>query len=141
MATIESSVGYLVTASSNVESKTTKDDSRKRSHVEAFGLRITQRNSSAGPPSPFIAVSCDAQLTPPFSACEAQSLIQQELNRVPNSDKAKQVALNSALQRLKKSLNTSIVNKCIENRSNDAPALGDMATPPVSLIQWMLRCI
>ncbi|KAG4433192.1 hypothetical protein IFR05_011327 [Cadophora sp. M221] len=116
--------------SSNPLEKTSRQE-KKRTSTEAFGVDNPPRDS------PYVKPGGDYYSTPPFSASEAQSLIQQELISTPDSSKTKRSALHSALLSLKQRLNTTV-----QHPPNDVCTLEELQglpMPPVELIQWMLQ--
>ena len=107
---------------------------RKRSSTEAFGIDYSAREP------PYIKSGSDFYSTPPFSAYEAQNLIQQELSSTVDSNKSQRSALHSALSSLKQRLNTTIPT-APSHLLSTSEDLQRFPMPSVELIQWMLQCI
>jgi len=142
LAALKDSVNYLIALSTKTTSGASISEAlaRKRAYAEAFEDTIPQH-----PSPPVSQISCtiaesDCRPTPPFSACEARTLIQEELGRIPQSSTSKQAALHSALLSLKQNLNTSIIDYDSPNVFTSGHQLEKLEIPPVTLMQWMLQC-
>ncbi|KAH6669054.1 hypothetical protein B0J14DRAFT_599954 [Halenospora varia] len=133
MNTLEASVSQLVAISIKSQSEA-EERASKRSRVLDGDFTVLPRSCSAFIPSP-----AESHTTPPFSTYEAQTLIQEEICRIPGSSTSKQAALQAALSSLKQNLNTSIVNSKSVCQKAEDQALGDFPLPHVTLLQWMLR--
>jgi len=132
MSTLESSINHLINLSTkpNVDIHSPRDRPKKRARADIQNEGF----------SPYITTGSESHLTPPFSAFEACTLIQDELGRVPSLSMKKQAAFHSALSSLRQSLNTSIINHDFPSTTISEEALGHLSIPPLSLIQWMLQC-
>ncbi|KAG9231109.1 hypothetical protein BJ875DRAFT_487310 [Amylocarpus encephaloides] len=86
-----------------------------------------------------MAPCSDSQLTPPFLASEAHDLIETQLSRVPSIDAGKKIAFQTALNRLKQNLNTSIIESQSTLATPTVASLDNISIPPVSLIHWMVQ--
>ncbi|KAH8671773.1 hypothetical protein BGZ60DRAFT_527225 [Tricladium varicosporioides] len=133
MNTLEASVNQLVAISIKSQSEP-EERASKRSRVVDGDFTTVPRSCSTFIPSP-----AESHTTPPFSTYEAQTLIQQEICRIPGSSTTKQAALQAALSSLKQNLNTSIVNSQSVCPKPEHRALSDFPLPHVTLLQWMLR--
>lgn len=142
METLERSVGKLVAFStiSSTDSHGSTITPRKRPYSEAIAEDIGRDSSFSRSRSPYITAGAESHATPPFSAYEAQTLIQGELTRASNLSTKKQAAFHSALLSLKQSLNTSIITHDPQNLTSFKQSLENRPIPHVTLIQWMLQC-
>lgn len=133
VGTLERSVNALLESSSGV--RQTSDDqgksSKKRSATQAFGS-ATHRED--GP------TKSEAPTPPPFSAFEAQSMIKQEIGRLPYTSESRKDAFYSALSTLKQSLNTAIVFPDGIDWDKMPVRMEGLTLPSVELIHWMLQC-
>ena len=136
MTTIEKSLSHLIqlSANSNVPSQ---DASRKRTRTDASHGNVSRKLSRSS--SPYITAGSQSNPTPPFSAHEAQTLIQ-EVGRCSNLTTTKQAAFHSAMSPLKQTLNTSIQEHDSRELSTSERALEALPIPHIALIQWMLQC-
>ena len=136
MATMEKSLSHLILLSTNSK-VSSQDTSRKRTRTDASHGNISQKLSRSS--SPYITAGSQSNSTPPFSAHEAQTLIQ-EVGRCSNLTTTKQAAFHSALSSLKQTLNTSIQEHDSKEELNPERALEALPIPHIALIQWMLQC-
>lgn len=143
MSTLESSVSHLISLSTDKDGEI--DNSRghpqKRSRTDFCDKTVSESTlSRLGSCSPHITAVSESHQTPPFSAHEAQKLIQKELNHPFSLNSKKQVAFHSALSSLRQSLNTSIMANRFSRATIPEEALEDLPMPSIALMQWMLQC-
>jgi hypothetical protein len=138
MTTLESSLSHLIAISTSSSARSPQNTSRKRARTEAWHGDIFQKLSRSS--SPCIAAGSESNPTPPFSANEAQTLIQEELSHGPSLSMTKQAAFHSALSSLKQTLNTSIKDHESPDSTTSERTLEDLQIPHITLIQWMLQC-
>ncbi|RDL32673.1 uncharacterized protein BP5553_09129 [Venustampulla echinocandica] len=141
ITTLESSVSDLIalTTKSIIDPHNTKTAPRKRTRMEAFGGDPYQYESPRGSNFAYISATAESHVTPPFSAYEAQTMIQEELTRAPGLSAKKQAAFQSALSSLKQSLNTSMIDHDPSSERNLEQDLENLSIPHITLIQWMLQ--
>jgi len=141
MTSLESSLATLIALSTGDKSYNTSPNgsvSKKRTRTEAFHEPPNARSLRGA--SPYLTCQSESNPTPPFSAHEAQTLIQEELDHGHGLSSSKQAAFHSALLSLKQTLNTSIVQHESRKPAVMEPDLGQFQIPNIALMQWMLQC-
>lgn len=132
MVALEQSVNRSIALTASHKEVSSCTSQRKRTSDEAFGDDDPGHHPNTK--------NYDDYPTPPFSTCEAQNLIQQELSHVSNTNESKLTAFHSALSSLKQSLNTSIISSTSPEQLFSDEYLEGLPKPPVELVQSMLQC-
>ncbi|KAF4633140.1 hypothetical protein G7Y89_g4977 [Cudoniella acicularis] len=139
MTTLEGSVRKLVALSTQTQLESGSPRGQKRARTKAFDENTSHSATTSRACSPFVTTGSESHATPPFSAYEARTLIQEELCRVPRSNTSKHIALQSALTAIKQNLNTNLINHDSSISVAHEHPVTEFPTPPISLMQWMLR--
>ncbi|EPE26382.1 hypothetical protein GLAREA_02294 [Glarea lozoyensis ATCC 20868] len=134
MTALENSLSQLIAIQTKQTPISPRDSctSRKRNRAEAFDEAAYLSRELA---PPFAYGSSVSHPTPPFSAAEAHTLIQEELSRTTGLNSSKQAVFRSALSSLKDILNTSL------GHAHDFGEidLNKSVKPHITIMQWMLQ--